>query len=73
MYTFSWPDPAPDGAPSAAAPYSASGWRPDAQAVAIREGRVVFVGGDAEARAHRGPRTRVVDLKGATVLPGLVS
>ena len=41
-----------------------------AQAVAIREGRVVAVGRDAEVRRSVGPRTRVVDLAGRTLLPG---
>ena len=45
--------------------------RPVAEAVAIRGGRFIAVGSTAEARKHAGPRTRLVDLKGRTVLPGL--
>ena len=41
-----------------------------AQAVAVRDGRVVFVGGDARARRYVGPATQVVDLAGRLVLPG---
>jgi predicted amidohydrolase YtcJ len=37
--------------------------------LAIAAGRVAAVGG-AEVMALRGPRTRVIDLRGATVLPG---
>ncbi len=46
---------------------------PDAvvSAVAIRQGRIAALGSDEELRVWRGPRTRVVDLRGATVLPGL--
>jgi predicted amidohydrolase YtcJ len=40
-----------------------------ATAVAVRGGRIVFVGTDAEALAWRGPRTRVVDLEGRMLLP----
>ena len=40
--------------------------------MAIQGERIVFVGGAREAQAYRGPHTRVVDLAGATVLPGLV-
>jgi len=42
------------------------------QAVAIRGGRIVAVGSnDQVLRAERGPATTVLDLRGATVLPGL--
>jgi predicted amidohydrolase YtcJ len=71
VYTLDWPDPRPNGQLAGAAPYRA-GWYPDARAVAIRGDRIVFVGGVADAAAWQGPRTRVVDLDGATVIPGLV-
>lgn len=41
-----------------------------AQAVAIRDGRIVAVGADREVLALAGPTTRRVDLGGRTVLPG---
>ncbi len=44
---------------------------PTASAVAIREGRFVAVGSDAQAMAFRGAGTQVIDLKGRTVIPGL--
>jgi predicted amidohydrolase YtcJ len=72
VYTLAWAEPEPDGTPAADAPHSAAGWRPDAEAVAILGGRIVFVGRAREAEALRGAATRVLDLKGATVLPGLV-
>jgi predicted amidohydrolase YtcJ len=43
-----------------------------AQAVAIRDGRILAVGSDREMRLHTGPRTRVLDLHGKTVIPGLI-
>jgi predicted amidohydrolase YtcJ len=70
---MSWPDPAGDGTPAAGAPHDATtGWHADAQAVAIKSGRIVFVGADTGAERWRGPNTRVIDARGATVLPGLV-
>ncbi|WP_373063024.1 amidohydrolase [Gemmatimonas sp.] len=44
--------------------------RPSAQALAVRDGKLLAVGSDAEARAFRGPATRVVDLQGKRVVPG---
>lgn len=46
--------------------------QPAAQAVAIAGGRLVLVGSTAEAERYIGSGTEVVDLAGATVLPGLV-
>ena len=45
--------------------------RPYATALAIEGGAIAAVGGDEEVLARRTPRTRVVDLRGATALPGL--
>src|SRR5260370_41141077 len=45
---------------------------PTATAVAIRDGRFLTVGTDKEVMALRGPKTKVVDLKGRRVLPGLI-
>lgn len=42
------------------------------QAVAVEGERIVATGTDSEIRALAGPRTEVVDLKGRTVLPGLI-
>jgi predicted amidohydrolase YtcJ len=43
-----------------------------AEAIAIRGERIVAVGRTATVRALAGPRTRVVDLRGRTVTPGLI-
>ena len=44
---------------------------PDGEAIAIGRGRILSVGTDAEIDAYRGSGTRVVDLGGRTVVPGL--
>jgi predicted amidohydrolase YtcJ len=46
--------------------------RPVAGALAVAGGRVAATGGRADVRRWRDRRTRVVDLRGATVVPGLV-
>ncbi len=50
--------------------YTMNGSRSWAQAVAIRDGRITFVGTDKDLEAHVGPDTRVVDLKGRMLIPG---
>jgi len=43
-----------------------------AQALAIRAGRIVKVGTTADIEALKGPQTRVIELSGRTVIPGLI-
>jgi predicted amidohydrolase YtcJ len=45
---------------------------PRATAVAVRQGQIAYVGDDAGARPWIGPDTRVVELAGRGVTPGLV-
>lgn len=45
---------------------------PRAEALAVREGKILAVGSAAEVMRHRGPKTRMVDLKGHALLPGFV-
>jgi predicted amidohydrolase YtcJ len=71
VYTLSWPDPAPDGTPHSRAPVRDGEWRPDATAIAVRGDRIMWVGREDGAMAWRGAKTRVIDLAGATVIPGL--
>jgi predicted amidohydrolase YtcJ len=52
--------------------YTVDNARPVASALAVRGGRVLFVGSDGEAKALSGPSTQVIDLHGATVVPGIV-
>lgn len=44
--------------------------QPTAEAVAIRDGRIVFVGSDDAVRIHIGSDTEVHDLQGRLMLPG---
>jgi predicted amidohydrolase YtcJ len=42
------------------------------QSLAVRGGRIVFVGSDADSKSLVGPQTRVVDLEKKVLMPGLV-
>jgi predicted amidohydrolase YtcJ len=50
--------------------YTANDKAPRAQAIAVKGDRIVFVGSNEAAQKFVGTSTRVVDLKGNTVLPG---
>ena len=46
--------------------------QPWAEAIALREGRIAAVGTTAQVLARRGRGTRVIDCRGAAVLPGFI-
>src|SRR5437764_7922624 len=50
--------------------YTVDNARPIVTAMAVRDGRVMFIGSDAEARALETSSTRMVDLHGSPVYPG---
>ena len=50
--------------------YTAVDARPKVEAVAVSQGRIAFVGSRAGAKAMVGPKTKVIDLKGAALFPG---
>ena len=50
--------------------YTVNEKQPRAEAIAVKNGRIVFVGSTSGANAFVGKPTKVVDLKGATVVPG---
>jgi len=45
---------------------------PTVEALAVRDGKVAAIGTSAEIRALAGAKTRVIDLDGRTVIPGLI-
>lgn len=45
---------------------------PRAEAIAVREGRILAVGALEQVLKHRGPQTREIDLNGRALLPGFV-
>lgn len=52
--------------------YTVNEAQPKAEAIAVKYGRIVFVGSNADAKKYEAKKSaNVVDLKGATVVPGL--
>ncbi|MBA3571218.1 MAG: amidohydrolase [Pyrinomonadaceae bacterium] len=51
--------------------YTVNSSQPKAEAVAVKADRIVFVGSNIEAQRYVGKSTRVVDLQGKTVVPGM--
>lgn len=45
---------------------------PEAQAIAIRGDRILFVGSDSEVEAYTGRETEVIDLAGRLAIPGFI-
>jgi predicted amidohydrolase YtcJ len=51
--------------------YTVNERQPHAEAIAVKAGKIIFVGSNTDAKAFQGKATRVVDLKGNTVVPGM--
>jgi predicted amidohydrolase YtcJ len=66
------PPPAADLVLRNARVYTGSATTPWAQGVAVKDGRLVAVGSDADVAARRGPATAVVDAGGRLVVPGFI-
>ena len=50
--------------------YTVDAARPEAQAVAVADGKILAVGSNAEIKKYVGPKTRVIDLGGRFAMPG---
>jgi predicted amidohydrolase YtcJ len=50
--------------------YTVNKKQPRAEAIAVRDQRIIFVGLNEDARKFRGDKTRIIDLGGKTVVPG---
>lgn len=52
--------------------HTANDEMPRAEAVAVRYGKIVFIGTTKDVKPFEGKGTKVIDLKGRTVVPGLI-
>jgi predicted amidohydrolase YtcJ len=50
--------------------YTANARQPEVRALAVKDGKILAAGDDVSR--HVGASTRKIDLKGATVIPGLI-
>ena len=71
VYTMRWEAPRNDGTISDEAPVETD-WTPDADAVVINGNKIGFVGSTHDALKLKSEKTRLIDLAGAVVIPGLV-
>jgi predicted amidohydrolase YtcJ len=46
--------------------------RPRAEAIAVRDDKIVYVGSNSEIRGYTDKHTKIIDCKGKTIVPGLV-
>ena len=44
----------------------------DAEALAVKDGKIVFVGNNTEVKKYIGDKTEVIDAKGEFVMPGFI-
>src|SRR5205085_12638969 len=51
--------------------YTVNDRAPKAEAIAVKGDRIVFVGSNDGVKKYIGARTRVIDLKGRMVVPGM--
>ena len=51
--------------------YTVDKHKPKAEAVAVKGGRITFVGSNRDVQPYIDDKTQVVDLNGKTMLPGL--
>ncbi len=52
--------------------YTLDARRPRVEAVAVKNGKIIALGAEQELQAYRGQSTRLLDLQGATMTPGLI-
>ncbi len=52
--------------------YTVNKNQPEAEALAVKDGKIIFVGGTEDAKKYIGNTTKVIDAKGQFVVPGFI-
>ena len=72
IYSLNWSDPSLEGEPALDAPFKNGKWYFDAQAIAIKNNLIQFVGSDKEVQKYIGKTTKIINANKAIVIPGLI-
>ena len=72
VYTLNWDNPSLDGTPADNAPFKDGKWNFDAQAIAITNNVILFVGSNKKVQDYIGKSTKVIDANKAVIVPGLI-
>ncbi len=52
--------------------YTVNKNQPDAEALAVKDGKIIFVGNNTDVKKYIGDKTEVIDAKGQFVMPGFI-
>lgn len=52
--------------------YTVNKDQPEAEAIAVKDGKIFFVGSNADAKKYMGDKTEVIDANGQFVMPGFI-
>jgi predicted amidohydrolase YtcJ len=52
--------------------YTANEAQPEVEAVAVKDGKIIFAGKESEANALKNDQTKTIDLQGKTMTPGFI-
>ena len=52
--------------------YTVNKNQPDAEALAVKDGKIIFVGNSTDVKKYIGDKTEVIDAKGQFVMPGFI-
>lgn len=72
VYSLRWDNPDLEGVPATNAPFTEGQWKPDAEAIVVKDGKILYVGSQTKAQDFVGEKTRIWDVAGAFVIPGLI-
>ena len=72
IYTLNWSDPESNGTPSDDAPFENNQWQPDAEVIVTGDGKIIAVGDKSLIDEYESETVEIIDLNGATLLPGFI-
>src|SRR5678809_1500524 len=52
--------------------YTVNKGQPGAEALAVKDGKIIFVGNNTDVKKYIGDKTEVIDAKGQFVMPGFI-